>query len=264
MKRLLITGILLIYSAGCSKGANIDLEGVDEVFGGTFIAGYKVQWGDYRLTSAKTVEVVRKYLGKKYSVIWKGDTNADDVTDYLVVKRSGKYHKGTIKGLIVDEHGKVYMDYDRKKGFHSQGRLFYDFRRMGLKKGDVAVIRLLFDDDDLPLTREHYRKEIKGLKLTGNKHYGVVRGFAFQLIDHDGCVIGASPNLKQKSKRFMAFLIAKVNDLYKDRVTVAYWIFSPREQKAHELYKQWVALYRKDKAAGKAPKAVNFDPEALR
>ena len=264
MKRLLITGILLIYIAGCSKGANIDLEGAKRA-GRIFLDGYKVKWGDYKLTSPKTMEVVRRYLGEKYSVIWKGDTNADDVTDYLVVKRSARYHKGTVKGLIVDEHGKVYMDYDLANGFRAQGKLFYDFRRMGLKRGDVAVVRLLFeDDDDLKLTREDYRKKTEGLNLAGDKHYGVVGGFAFQLIDHDGYVIGRSPFLKQKENRFRTYLAAKVNDLYKDRVKVAYWIFSPREQKAHELYKKWVALYRRDKAAGKAPRAVNFDPEALR
>ena len=50
IKRLLLTGMLLIYTAGCTKDANIDLEGVDEVF----LDGYKVKWGGVCLFNCVT------------------------------------------------------------------------------------------------------------------------------------------------------------------------------------------------------------------
>ncbi|NPV39709.1 MAG: hypothetical protein HPY78_10625 [Brevinematales bacterium] len=258
MERVLrmVIVVILVFGGSCSGGKQkeVEIPGVPP--------GYFEKWEYFPVDSEVVKEKAKEFFGgREYKAIWKWDTDGDGKIDYLLIEPHPKIVKGIKGGILIGEDGEVKLIIDRNKGIYTPEYVVEDFKREGIREGEVECIRFLFSKDD----RYAFSHAIftKNDKKKFNRIPVVFWVFAYQLIDRDLKLITSGSSREEETIIMEGVIyISKVYDPQKEKVVyeMGYASFESEEN----LYKQAMAdisTYRLNKSKGIVFDPVNFDPE---
>lgn len=274
-----INGVIIIYFlflvSGCEK-ATTSPQGVDLQTYNRFYETYSFKWGSYSIENKNILREVELFLGKTYSVIWKGDMDADCINDYLIVVKDNRIHHGIIRGMVIDDKGTKKLFFDVDKGFYAPSKFSCSrlvnngeddevllFHRLGIKKGEVKCMRLSFTKKSFLTTKNDRLEALQAAGIVDDKHFtGYTSAFTVHLIDSEDNLMATPPIWfdKKEAAYIGSLMIAKNINHYRQITTMTFTVFAPDINSEYNSYKQAIDLYRKNKAKGVVVKAVNFLP----
>jgi hypothetical protein len=222
---------------GCGKGDSreIVINGTKvrlEKRGLSLYEEYEENFGPDFVILTDVPDAVKKrakahYRHTNYLVLMGEDINRDGMKEYFVVEPYPGVHRGIVSGIIVGEDGKIQLFMDRKRGLYGPDYMVLDFKRMGLKEGEVECIRIGFS------------KESIGTRL-----------FFIQMLDEDLNVISRNKDI------FLGSIYSANVVAYYDAKTGArtYGMFDleflPSEEEMYKLKQTTVNAYRSNRAQG--------------
>lgn len=180
------------------------------------------------------------YRGKSFFILMGKDINKDGVREYLVVEPYPGVHRGILSGVIMEENGNIQLYMDRKKGMYGPDYMVMDYKRMGLKKGEVECIRLGYSEENAE------------------------RLFFIQLLDKDLNVISHHGDI------FMGSLFSDIIVAYYDPETgertydLMHQEFLPSDEEVYKLLQRMIKGYRENKAKGIVWKYPEYEEDRKR
>lgn len=178
------------------------------------------------------------YRHTNYLVLMGEDINRDGMKEYFVVEPYPGVHRGILSGMIVGEDGKIQLYINRKRGLYGPGYMVLDFKRMGLKEGEVECIRIGFS------------KESIGTRL-----------FFIQMLDEDLNVISRHKDIFLGSI-YNANVVAYFDGKSRARTYGMFDLeFLPSEAEMYKLEQTAVNEYRSNRAKGIVWKYPEYDQD---
>ena len=229
----------------------------DDIFKG-FIESYtnSLEYFDIENETVKG-QLMHYFNNEEYKVIFMGDADGDEITDYLAVKEYPGIYKGITKGIFLDDKGTIKMYIDLEKGFYKpDGEEVLYFSKMGVQSGEVLCIRLLINKTDFYYQEdrmEFFKKEMK----KGVAQFGV---WDFQLIDHDNklMIYHYKDNQFPGSSQYAGFSIIKSVDI--ETGEIDYFIYPVGNWDMYKEFASQLENYRENKKKGITIDPINFIP----
>ncbi len=240
---ILVTFLFGIVSCSHGKQKEVKIPGVPP--------GYFEKWEYFTVDSEVVKKKAKEFFGgREYKAIWKWDTDGDGKIEYLLIELHPKIVKGIKGGILIGEDGEVKLIIDRNKGFYTPEYVVDDFKRGGIRNGEVDGIRLLYYKDkgrgDSMIFTKKDKEEVKQPQI----QLGTIW---YQLIDRDLKLIAG----KEECWIYKGYnkIINKIEYIMYD------FIAGDTEEMYYKRINKAISNYRLNKSKGIVFDPVNFDPE---
>lgn len=256
MTIILVTFLFGIVSCSEGKQKEVEIPGVPP--------GYFEKWEYFTVDSEVVKEKAKEFFGgREYKAIWKWDTDGDGKIDYLLIEPHPKIVKGIKGGILIGEDGEIKLIIDRNKGIYTPEYMIDDFKRGGIREGEVECIRLLYykdkgRGDSMVFTKEE-RDKIRKEGDPG-RELGIIW---YQIMDKDlKLMIYATEKSDKKRITEGAGMIEKYYYVKENKVEYIQYSFNfISEEKIYNDSIKALSNYRLNKSKGIVFDPVNFDPE---
>ncbi len=242
---ILIT-IITYGIVGCAeKGKEVEVKEIPGV-----PPGYFEKWEYFAVDSEVVKEKAKAFFGgREYKAIWKWDTDGDGKIEYLLVELHPKIVKGIKGGILIGEDGEVKLIIDRNKGIYTPEYMIDDFKRDGIREGEVGCIRFLYYKDKNRGESVIFTKKERE-KIERPQQIGIMW---YSLIDKDLKLIGGKGEC----------WIYKGYNKREEKVFYELYDFGAgdTEERYYNRMKKFIEKYRLNKSKGIVFDPVNFNPE---
>ena len=231
MKRKTLLFLLVFLTLSCGNTS----DDVNELIRKDYLSNYRLMLNYYEINNESVKKKFNEYFkGKEYKVIWAWDIDGDGMKEYLAIEEYPGVHRGFKRGVLVDERGKIRLYFDRNKGIYAPEYTVWDFKRTGIKPGDVECFRIGYSEHSEGKT---------------------IQDFDVQILDNDLYVIN---NRVSESAPYVGEIIEVDQN---SKIEFSLIRLSLTEEQIYEDFRERIREFRLNKSAGKAWKYPEYEED---
>ena len=217
-----------------------------------FYEGYVQEWLDEEVPK-EIDRIAQEYINGKRTLIWQGDMDADGNDEYFIVEKYPDVHHAVTKAVIVDRTGRLLLSVDSVQGVKSAKGIILDYRRLGLRDGEVVSQRLIFTADDIAFTKNQHKKalEVDGKNIFGDRYINYGGSCFIQLLDENNSCIGYSTFIEEGKRKYYSLPVFKSTMVFREKVTAYFVLYrGGTDRVLFDNIRNFILNYRKEKADG--------------